>query len=268
MESTTEKIKVAVITGDSSGLGFELATQLQGAGFKVFGISLDENGDGNTWPWEHFKADVGGKSANMVMPAMAIEEAMSQLTESAFIPSCHETDDFHFVLVNCAGINDIDWLENFNDQRWDRVMDTNAKGIFIVTRAFLDILKSTKGTLVNVVSNAAHMPMTCSLAYNASKAAAHIMTLQLARELTKRYGISVFGIAPNRMKGTQMSADIDRMVTATRGWTEEYAHEYQRNGLLTGEETDPAMVAEILTYLLDVKERHHFLSGTVLPMGA
>ena len=46
------------------------------------------------------------------------------------------------------------------------------------------------------------MPMTCSLAYNASKGAAHIMTLQLARELTKKHGITVFGIAPNKLKGT------------------------------------------------------------------
>lgn len=260
-----EKIKVAVVTGDSSGLGFELASQLNAAGFNVFGISLDTDGD--TRPWKHYKADVAD-SKSLVMPACDIEEAMSRLTENGFMPACNEVDDFHFVLINCAGVNDIDWLEQFTEKQWDRVMDTNAKGIYLVTRAFLDILRATKGTLVNVVSNAAHMPMTCSLAYNASKAAAHIMTLQLARELTKKHGITVFGIAPNRMSGTQMSADIDRMVTKTRGWTKEQAQEYQRNGLVTGEETDPAMVAEILTFLLSKKERHCFLSGCILPMGA
>jgi NAD(P)-dependent dehydrogenase (short-subunit alcohol dehydrogenase family) len=204
----------------------------------------------------------------MQMLSAIIAERMAGLSKLPNDVDVDESAEFQFVLINCAGVNDIDWLENFTPKQWDRVMNTNAKGIYMVTRAFLGILKSTKGTLVNVVSNAAHIPMTCSLAYNASKGAAHIMTLQLARELTKKYGISVFGIAPNRMKGTQMSADIDRMVTATRGWTEEYAQEYQRNGLLTGEETDPAMVAQILTYLLDVKERHHFLSGCILPMGA
>lgn len=172
------------------------------------------------------------------------------------------------VLINCAGVNLIDWLENFEEDRWDRVMNVNAKGIYMMTRAALGELIKTQGTVVNIVSNAAHMPMTCSLAYNASKGAAHIMTLQLARELTKRYGITVFGIAPNKLAGTAMSDSIDEQVVETRGWTKEYAHQYQLNGLLTGEETPPESVAEFLAFLLETKERHKYLTGTVIPYGA
>lgn len=172
------------------------------------------------------------------------------------------------VLINCAGVNDIDWLENFDEGRWDRVMDINAKGIYMMTRACLPALIRSKGTVINIVSNAAHMPMTCSLAYNASKGAAHIMTLQLARELTKKHGITVFGIAPNKLSGTGMSADIERMVPATRGWTPEQARAYQLNGLLTGEETPPEAVAEFIAFLLSSKERHKYLSGCIIPYGA
>ena len=106
------------------------------------------------------------------------------------------------VLINNAGVNLIDWLENFEEDMWDKVMDTNAKGIYMMTKACLPSLIRRKGTILNIVSDAAHMPMTCSLAYNKSKGAAHIMTLQLARELTKKHGITVFGIAPNKLKGT------------------------------------------------------------------
>jgi NAD(P)-dependent dehydrogenase (short-subunit alcohol dehydrogenase family) len=172
------------------------------------------------------------------------------------------------VLINNAGVNRIDWLERFTDADWDAVMDTNAKGIFKMTQALLPNLAATKGTVVNIVSNAAHMPMTCSLAYNASKAAAHIMTQQLARELTPRYGITVFGVAPNKLKGTGMSADIEEQVIATRGWTREYAAEYQRRALLTGEETPPEKVAEFIAYLLASRDNHRFLTGCVLPYGA
>ena len=172
------------------------------------------------------------------------------------------------ILINNAGINLIDWLENFEEDMWDSVMDTNAKGIYMMTKACLPSLIKNKGTILNIVSNAAHMPMTCSLAYNASKGAAHIMTLQLARELTKKHGITVFGIAPNKLSSTGMSDSIDEQVVKTRGWTKEYAQEYQLNGLLTGEETPPERLAEFVAFLLQSKEHHKYLTGCILPYGA
>lgn len=172
------------------------------------------------------------------------------------------------VLINCAGINIINWLQKFQEEDWDKVMDVNAKGIFKMSQACLEKLVASKGTILNIVSNAAHMPMTCSLSYNASKAAAHIMTLQLARELTKAYGITVFGVAPNKLAGTNMSRSIDDQVVQTRGWTKEYAQQYQLNGLLCGEETPPERVAEFIAFLLQDKDHHKHLTGTVIPYGA
>jgi NAD(P)-dependent dehydrogenase (short-subunit alcohol dehydrogenase family) len=141
-------------------------------------------------------------------------------------------------------------LEDFAVADYDSVMDTNARGIFLLTKAFLPHLITSKGTVLNIVSNASHMPMTGSLAYNASKGAAHIMTLQLARELTRRHGITVFGISPNKLAGTGMSDDIDQQVCKTRGWDMEYAKQYQLQSLLAGEETDPKELAKFIAYLL------------------
>lgn len=172
------------------------------------------------------------------------------------------------VLINCAGINKIDWLENFEEQDWDDVLDTNAKGIYMMSQWALPRLRETKGTIVNIVSNAAHVPMTCSLAYNASKAAAWIMTQQLARELTKKDGITVFGIAPNKLAGTSMSRYIEARVLQTRGWTAEKAREYQLAALPAGEETPPEVIADFLAFLLDHRDNHRFLTGCVIPYGA
>lgn len=172
------------------------------------------------------------------------------------------------VLINCAGVNITGWLENYSEHDWNEVMNVNAKGIFKMSQWALPALRRNKGTILNIVSNASHMPMTTSLAYNASKGAAHIMTLQLARELTKKDGITVFGISPNKLRGTNMSRDIERQVCEHRGWTPEFAEQYQRNALLTGEETDPATLAEFIGFLLSSKERHRFLSGCIIPYGA
>lgn len=171
-------------------------------------------------------------------------------------------------LINCAGVNITGWLENFSEQSWDKVMDVNAKGIFTMSQWALPRLIESRGTILNIVSNASHMPMTTSLAYNASKGAAHIMTLQLARELTKRHGITVFGISPNKLRGTAMSRDIERQVVEHRGWTPEFARHYQLNALLAGEETAPERVAEFIGFLLSHRERHKFLTGCILPYGA
>lgn len=172
------------------------------------------------------------------------------------------------VLINCAGVNRIAWLEDVTDDLWDLVMDTNVKGIMKMTQRFLSNLKAAQGTVLNIVSNASHMPMRGSAAYNASKGAAHILTLQMARELYGRHGITVFGISPNKLKGTGMSEDIDQQVMMTRGWTREEAQAYQRLSLAINEETDPATLAEFIGFLLSSKQRHKYLHGCVLPYGA
>jgi len=172
------------------------------------------------------------------------------------------------VLINCAGVNRAAWLEDVTPDEWDETMGVNAQSILRMSQWALPVLKERKGTILNIVSNASHMPMTTSLCYNASKAAAHIMTLQLARELTKRTGITVFGISPNKLAGTGMSKDIEEQVMRLRGWDADFAAQYQRNALVTGEETDPVQLAEFITFLLSSKDRHKFLSGCILPYGA
>jgi len=172
------------------------------------------------------------------------------------------------ILINCAGVNGIDYIEDTKESMWDRIVNTNAKGIFMMTKACLPALKESKGTILNITSNAAWTPMTASIAYNASKGAAHIMTLQMARELTKRHGITVFGVAPNKLEGTEMSEYIDSEVERVRGWSKDEAKQYQLNGLLTGKETPVERVAEFIVWLLQKKERHEFLTGCILPYGA
>ena len=219
-----------LVTGASNGLGKAIADTLQEEGHFVYHYDI-ENGDDVTKP-------------DLTDVNISID-----------------------VLINCAGVNIINWLEDFTEDNWDKVMDVNAKGIFMMAKACLPFLIKSKGTILNIVSNASHMPMTCSLAYNASKGAAEIMTKQLARELTKKYGITVLGISPNKLSGTKMSHSIDRQVVATRGWSMEETQRYQLAGILTGEETPPEAVAEFVAFLLQDKGHHKYLSGCIIPYG-
>jgi NAD(P)-dependent dehydrogenase (short-subunit alcohol dehydrogenase family) len=170
------------------------------------------------------------------------------------------------VLINCAGINEINWLPDVTEDEWDRVVDVNLKGIFLMTQAALPLLRASKGTVINIVSNAAHVPMRCSAAYNASKGGALILTKQLARELAP--DITVFSVSPNKLSGTGMSRHIDSRVTVTRGWTEEQARKYQLSALLPGEETPPEAIADFIAFLLSNKQRHKYLAGCDISYGA
>lgn len=171
-------------------------------------------------------------------------------------------------LINCAGVNIAGWLEDVTTRDFEEVMGINARGIFEMSKWTLPALIKSKGFILNIVSNASHVPMTSSLAYNASKGAAHIMTLQLARELTKKYGITVFGLSPNKLRDTEMSHDIEAQTQRIRGWTADEAKAYQLAALLPGEETPPESVAEFIAFLLWSKPRHKYLAGCIIPYGA
>lgn len=227
-----------VITGAASGLGAAIAAVLEGAGKVVCGFDSSEHPD----------YDVRNP------PQAFIERVASY-------GGCD-------VLINCAGINGLDYIEDLTPERWHRIMSVNAEGIWRMAQAFLPQLIASKGTIINIVSNAATMPMTASLAYNASKGAAKIMTAQMARELTRRHGITVFSVSPNKLAGTGMSRDIESETTRVRGWTPEYAHEYQKAALLTGEETPVETVAEFIAWVAAEKGRHKFLTGCDIPYGA
>lgn len=237
--------KRIIITGASSGLGSAIYDQLQSWN------SLEE--PPNIHNWSRYGTD---RSVD-VTSSISIEEAIKK--ELA-------PDTPVDILINCAGVNHIDWIPKLTEDDFDFLINTNARSIFSVTRRLLPHLRG--GTICNIVSNASHMPMTHSLAYNASKGAAHIMTLQMARELKKTHDITVFGVSPNKLAGTGMSQYIEKRVCELRGWTPEQAAEYQRAALPAGEETDPKRCAEFIAFLLSEKDRHKYLNGCIIPYGA
>jgi NAD(P)-dependent dehydrogenase (short-subunit alcohol dehydrogenase family) len=169
-------------------------------------------------------------------------------------------------LINCAGINLNQWFEEVTLGAFRRVMEVNAYSFVNMTQWCLEELIKSKGFVINIVSNAAHIPMTSSLAYNASKAAGLMITKQMAHELTPKHGITVFSVSPNKLKGTGMSKQIEDNVCKVRGWTPEYAAEYQKKALMHGLESPPETLAEFIAGLLD-SGAWKYMSGTDVPFG-
>lgn len=234
-----------VVTGGSSGLGRAMVRLFSEAGHFTYNLSREEPPSIATGE-QYVECDVTDKDS--------LADAAAKI---------HRVD----ALINCAGINLLSPFEELDEDGWDAVMDTNAKGIFLASQAFLQKLRGG-GTILNIVSNASHVPMTHSAVYNASKGAAHILTLQMARELTKSHEVTVFGISPAKIAGTGMSRYIEQRVPELRYWTPEEAARYQRQALVTGHEIPPNALAEFIVWLLSEKHRHFWLSGCVIPYGA
>jgi len=226
-------MKTAIVTGASSGLGKLIAEELDRNGYGIINWSLDQGVDVRSIP--------------------SVAYAASQI------------DGPIDVLVNCAGINGINFLQDVSEQEFDQIMDTNAKSIYVTAKILAERLRN--GTILTIVSNAAHVPMTSSLAYNASKGAALIMSKQLARELKKSHNVTCFSVSPNKLSGTGMSNYIDQRVCELRGWTPEEARAYQLAALPAGDETPPEVLAEFIGFLLSKKERHFYLAGCDITYG-
>lgn len=223
-------MKTILVTGSSTGLGAAIADALTAAGHKVIPFDI-KHGNDVTDP-------------------------------DAWLSGLNQVDG----LINCAGINCNEWFEKITRRSVMRVMDVNAFSMVYMTQALLPQLTKSQGFVLNIVSNASHMPMTSSLAYNASKAAAAMITKQMAHELTKTHGVTVFSISPNKLAGTEMSKAIEANVIETRGWTAEYAAEYQKKSLMHGLETPPESIAEFITHLVNTGS-WKFMSGTDIPFG-
>lgn len=252
----------ALVTGCTSGLGLLITSYLLAAGWNVVGWA----------DREEFTLD----DHPMLQPfaeQFIYRKVDVQWWDEIAGAAAEFADDFRLdALINNAGINHLCPFEQIDFGRWEQLMDVNAKSIAMTTRALLPLLAAPHdpmngGTVINIVSNAANVPMTHSLCYNASKAAALAATRQMARELFKSHGLTVFSISPNKLSGTEMSKQIEAAVPELRGWTAEEAEAYQRAALPTGMETDPAQLAEFIGFLLSKKERHIHFHSCNIPFG-
>ena len=96
------------------------------------------------------------------------------------------------VLVNNAGVFTEGAQENLSTEDFDKVMDINVRGLFLVTRALLPALKKCNGSIVNIASMNALHPGFGTSHYDASKGAVAAYTASLAAET----GLRVNALAP------------------------------------------------------------------------
>ncbi|MGO7215036.1 SDR family oxidoreductase [Rhizobium ruizarguesonis] len=112
------------------------------------------------------------------------------------------------VLMNNAGISRYKNLSTAAPDLADLMMEVevNVGGVIRMTSAFIDILKANRGTIINVSSALAFVPLPCLPIYCATKAAIHSYTQSLRFQLEDS-GVEVIELMPPAVR-TEMTADL------------------------------------------------------------
>ncbi len=156
------------------------------------------------------------------------------------------------ILVNNAGITRDSLLIRLSGDDWDKVMNINLKGAFLMTQAAAKVMmKARSGKIVNISSVVGLMGNFGQSNYSASKAGLIGLTKSSAKELAGR-GITVNAIAPGYIQ-TEMTENLP-----------ESAKESFLNNIPLKRAGTPADVANVVTFL--ASDASGYVTGQVLPV--
>lgn len=190
--------QVGIVTGGSSGIGFQVANVLAEAGATVYVISRTGSpkaGVGKSAPGVmHLMGDIGNKPD------------MEKLTADIAV----KHDGYINFLVNNAGVSHKCRAEYFPLEQFDHIMNINVKFLFQMSVVCYPYLKKcpTKGRIINITSMSAHLGFSEVVPYCASKGAVLAMTRGLAVEWASD-NITVNSIAPGWFRSKMNEQVVD-----------------------------------------------------------
>lgn len=199
------KDKVSLVTGGSRGIGEMIASGFLIHGAKVYISSRKKDVCDETA--KRLQEKYGGE-------CISIPGDLSQLSGiEAVVAELSDRESKLDILVNNAGATWGAPLDEFPEVGWDKVMDTNVKGIFFLTQKCLPLLRQSASSedparVINIGSiDGIHTPRFDNFSYGPSKAAVHHLTRQMASHLVKEH-IIVNAIAPGPFPSWMLSAGV------------------------------------------------------------
>ena len=235
----------ALVTGGASGIGEATVKELARAGATVWIADL------NLPAAEALAQSIGPAThalqLDVTSPA-SIAAAVSQLTRLD-------------ILVNNAGIGHVGSIETTEPEDFDRLINVNVRAVYLVTRAFLQLLLAANsnhaavGTIVNIASVSGLVGIKQRFAYCTSKGATVAMTRQLAVDYPKV--LRVNAICPGTVQTPFVEGYLDKFHKDTKEETRAELRARQPIGRLGR----PDEIASMVRYL--ASDEAAFVSGSL-----
>jgi 3-oxoacyl-[acyl-carrier protein] reductase len=172
------KGKVAVVTGASKGIGASIAEYLAAEGASVV-VNYASSKSGADAVVKQITGK-GGK-AIAVQADVSKEEDIRRLfkeTKAAY----GKLD----ILVNNAGVYEFAPLGQITEEHFHKLFDVNVLGLLLTTQEAAKLMDGTGGSVINISSVVAEMPVATAAVYSATKAAVDAVTVALSKELGPR----------------------------------------------------------------------------------
>ncbi len=195
----SEPKRVAIVTGGATGIGLAISLQLAKDGFIVV-VNYHASKDAANNLVATIQS-LGGQ-------ALAVQANLSQVREAEkLIQTTIQTFQRLDVLVNNAGITDDTLMLRMSEEQFDRVIETNLKGVWATCKyALKQLMQAGQGRIINIASVAGMMGNAGQANYAAAKAGVIGLSKTLAREMASR-NITVNVVAPGFIE-TRMTAGL------------------------------------------------------------
>ena len=198
-----EERKVAFITGGSRGIGKEVALKFADNGYNIVINYVSDKTDTKGLEKEFTKR---GVEALIIKADVTNTEQIENLVKEV-IEKFGKVD----VLVNNAGVTKDNLLMRMSEEEFDKVVEVNLKGTFIVTKAVIKyMMKKRSGSIINLSSVVGVAGNAGQANYSASKAGVIGFTKSVAKELASR-NIRANAVAPGFIE-TDMTAVLSDSV--------------------------------------------------------
>ncbi|XP_049776766.1 estradiol 17-beta-dehydrogenase 2-like [Schistocerca cancellata] len=195
--------RAVLITGCDSGFGHELARHLDELGVPVFAGCLFPDGPGA----RRLAADCSSRLRVLPLDVTSDQQVADAVASvQAALSDASGTE--LWAVLNNAGIADIGETDVTPLEKFKQVLDVNTVGAIRVSKAFLPLLKKSKGRLINVNSPCGRVPIPMLSPYCVSKSALLMFTDMLRMEM-KKWSITVCSVQPSFYE-TPM-ADVERL---------------------------------------------------------
>jgi meso-butanediol dehydrogenase / (S,S)-butanediol dehydrogenase / diacetyl reductase len=233
--------KVALVTGAGSGIGRGIASVLGREGAELVLTDLDRGAA------ERAAAELGGRALR--------HDVTSADQCRAVVASTLDELGRIDVLVNNAGVSRSVPFTELDEAEWDRVLDVNAKGVFLTTRAVAPhMIERRSGSIISISSMVGKEGIPFFTHYCASKFAVIGFTQALAKELAP-HGVRVNAVCPGVVRTPLWEPLLDQL-SATKAITRDEAWQEFIDGIPLGRPQDPQDIGEAVAFLASERARN------------